>query len=239
MLERFLSRGARLHRRRVCFLCLADSREGPLCGACASTLPRPSGPLCQRCAAPAGGSRTCARCRAAQPAFESTIAAYEYRFPVDRMIHALKYGRRLGLVAWCAEAIAEAVAAARTPSLPPPVLVPVPPTRERLAERGFDQAAEIARALARHTGLPCLALACHRRGRQEAQAALHRRARERNVAHAFVCEAGVAGRAVAIVDDVMTTGASADALARALREAGAARVEAWVVARTPPPPGVA
>ena len=103
----------------------------------------------------------------------------------------------------------------------------------RLRERGFNQAVELARPLARRLGVPLAAALCRRLRDTPAQASLDRAARRRNVRGAFACDGDLSGRHVAVVDDVLTSGATIDALARALKKAGAARVSAWVAARAP------
>jgi ComF family protein len=160
---------------------------------------------------------------------------FEYRYPVDRIIHALKYGQRLPLAAWCARQIGRRLGSRCQMRDSPHALIPMPTSKERLASRGFDHAAEIARLLSGITGLPCADRWCRRVSRGPAQAALRWRDRAANVAGVFRCRSIDPPRPVAIVDDVMTSGASAAELARTLRAAGATRVEVWLVARTLPP----
>lgn len=114
-------------------------------------------------------------------------------------------------------------------------MVAVPLSARRQRERGFNQALEIARVLARRTGIPLDARAIVRTRDTPPQADLPWRERAMNVRDAFECLRPLAGLRVLVVDDVMTTGASLDELARTLKRAGAAHVENWLVARTPPP----
>jgi ComF family protein len=118
------------------------------------------------------------------------------------------------------------------------VLLAVPLHTERLRERGYNQAAEIARALARTIHVPLLAARARRAASTLPQSTLRSRERRANLARAFTLEADLAGASVAIVDDVVTTGATVNALAAAALTAGAARVEAWAVARTPEQAGL-
>jgi ComF family protein len=145
---------------------------------------------------------------------------------VDALIHALKYGGRLALASTLGEALAQAV--------PHDVdaIVPMPLARERLAERGFNQALEIARVVAARTGIPLLRDAVRKVVDTPPQAALPWNERARNVRRAFVCDSDLAGVRIAVVDDVLTTGATLNELARVLRKAGAVSVAGWVVART-------
>jgi ComF family protein len=112
--------------------------------------------------------------------------------------------------------------------------VPMPLARGRLAERGFNQALEIARVVATRTGIALLPHSCRKVVETPAQAMLPWKERARNVRRAFVCDADLQGRRIAVVDDVLTTGATLNELARVLRKAGAVEVRGWVVARALP-----
>jgi ComF family protein len=231
-----LQRGALGAARRAlpqrCELCAAPSGDELICKACARDLPR-IGPACPVCALPEPGGRACGSCLAHAPAFEATIAAFAYAFPVDRLIHAFKYQGRLALAEWSAAAIlAERLRLGRAD---PDRLVALPLSVERQRERGYNQAAEIARAVAARTGIPLFSAGVRRIRAAPPQAMLPWAARERNVRGAFACDADLTGLRIAVIDDVMTTGASLSELARILRGAGAAGVENWIVARTLPP----
>jgi ComF family protein len=195
---------------------------------------------CSRCALPlARAGAPCGACLRAAPPFEASVAAVDYRYPWDRLLARLKFSAALDL----APALASLLDAARRriDAPPPELLVPVPLARARLRERGFNQAWEIARRLpvASASARPDLLL---RVKDTEHQPGLVREQREANVGDAFAVEprhaARLRGADVAIVDDVMTSGATAAELARTLLRAGAARVRVWVVARTPAPDDV-
>jgi ComF family protein len=198
-----------------------------------NTLP-PLPVACPVCAQPSPTASVCGACLSRPPRFSITVAACRYAFPLDRLVQGLKYEHRLALAQPLGDALAAAVLRAPSSYRRPDLLVALPLAPSRQHERGFNQAAEIARVVARRTGLP-LARGLSRIGTGPAQATLPWSQRRRNVRGAFACETRFDGRAVAIVDDVMTTGATLDAAASALLRAGAARVDAWVVARTPPP----
>jgi ComF family protein len=215
-----------------CELCAAASGRELVCAACTRALPW-LGPACPVCALPTAGAEICGTCLARRPAFEATIAAFAYAFPVDRLIHAFKYQGRLALAEWSAGAIL--AARDRRTGDAPDRLVALPLSRERQRERGYNQAAEIARVVAARTGIPLLTSGVRRIRTAPPQAVLPWNERERNVRGAFACDLDLAGLRVAIVDDVMTTGASLSELAGTLRAAGAAGVENWIVARTLPP----
>ncbi|HVF63557.1 MAG TPA: ComF family protein [Casimicrobiaceae bacterium] len=188
---------------------------------------------CPVCAQPSPTAAICGGCLKRRPSFSATIAACAYAFPVDRLVQRLKYERELS----AAEPLGDALSAAVLRSSPlhrPDGIVAMPLARRRQRERGFNQSIEIARVVARRCGLP-LVSGLTRVGDAPAQASLPWSQRRRNVAGAFACETSFAGRHVALVDDVMTTGATLDSAASALKGAGAYRVDAWVVARTPPP----
>lgn len=215
-----------------CELCAASSGNDLICEACARDLPR-LGPGCPVCALPAAGGEVCGRCLAHPPAFDATIAAFAYAFPIDRLIHAFKYQGRLALAEWSAGAVlAERL---RVKRADPDRLVALPLSVERQRERGYNQAAEIARVVAARCSVPLLSAGVRRVRAAPPQAVLPWAARERNVRGAFACDVDLTGLRVAIIDDVMTTGASLSELAGTLRAAGAAGVENWIVARTLPP----
>lgn len=211
-----------------CVLCGAPAGARLFCDGCEHDLPRLA-PACPRCAGPSPGGAVCGTCLRSPPSFDSTAAAWRYEFPVDRLVHALKYGRRLALGETFATALAAALGRRRAD-----VVVPMPLSPARLRERGFNQAMEIARHLARATGARLDAHLVARVRDTLPQTDLPHDARAANVRGAFACTGVVAGMTIAVVDDVMTTGASLEELARTLKSAGAASIENWVVARTWP-----
>ena len=211
-----------------CFLCRGAAR-GILCPACDADLPRLAGTLCPRCALPSPGSALCGRCLADAPRYDATVAALAYRFPADTLVHALKFRSQLALAPLLGDLLIEAIRERID------LVVPVPLSRERLRERGYNQAAEIARHVAKERRARLELTIVIRERDTRAQADLPWSDRARNVRGAFRCERSLDGAAIAVVDDVMTTGATLDELAATLKRAGAARVVNWVVARTFPP----
>lgn len=216
----------------ACFLC-RGAAAGLLCPACDADLPRLRGPLCPRCALATPAGEVCGRCLAREPRYDATVAALAYRFPADVLVHALKFEGELALAPLLGGLLAEAVAAA--PPERVDAVVPVPLSPRRLAERGGNQAMELARAAAGAAGARLDPGLCDRVRDTPAQVGLPHAGRAANVRGAFACPRLAAGLSIAVVDDVMTTGATLDEVARALKAAGAARVVNWVVARTPAP----
>lgn len=222
---------ARLALPQRCELCAGHSGSDLVCAACTRELPRIE-PACPVCAMPASGGVSCGSCLAHAPPFDATTAAYAYAFPVDRLIQAFKYQGRLALADWCADAVV--AARSRVPVPAPAHVVAMPLAAQRQRERGFNQAAEVARAVAARIGATLLERGIGRTRATAPQAALPWSERATNIRGAFACTTELTGLAVAVVDDVMTTGATLAEFARTLKAAGAARVENWVVARTPP-----
>jgi ComF family protein len=215
--------------------------EGSLCSTCAATYAAPR-PRCARCglglpqALPA-----CGECLRAPPPFSGLVAWADYGFPWDQLLARFKYQGQVELAAALAESLAQAVRAelAPTPERWPQLVLPVPLNPQRLRARGYNQAWELARRVAARLALPAEATLLQRLRDTGHQTQLTRAQRENNLRHAFWVdprEAGrLAGRRLALVDDVLTTGATAAAATQALLAAGAAEVQVWVLARTPAP----
>jgi len=213
---------------RRCVLCDAPTRDERICAGCEAELPRLPLARCAVCAVPLVSGTVCGACLQKPPSFDRVSAAFTYDFPIDALIHAFKYGRRLAL----APVLGEALAGAGAPDAD--VLVPMPLAPRRLSERGINQALEMARFVSRRHGIPIIATGCRKVIETPPQAALPWRVRAKNVRRAFVCNADFSGLRVAVIDDVLTTGATLNELARVLRKAGAVRVAGRVLARTLP-----
>jgi ComF family protein len=210
---------------------------GPLCVDCTGRFALPV-PRCPRCALPLGGGATlCGGCLREPPPFERTHCVADYGFPWDRLIAACKFNGRAELAVLLAERLA--VALRDDDANRPDLIVPVPLSPARLAERGYNQAWEIARRLARSVGVPARADVLQRVLDTPHQADLNRAQRLLNPRGAFTVpahqRAAVTGCRIALVDDVLTTGATAREATHTLLRAGAAAVDVWVVARTPKP----
>lgn len=201
-------------------------------------------PRCARCGLALGAwASSCGACQHDPPPYERTVCALDYGFPWDRLITAFKFHRRVELAQPLAEMLCAAIEraeAAHPEARAPSLVVPVPLSAARFVERGFNQAWELARRIARRRGLGARAGALQRVLETPAQSLLSRSERQRNLRNAFAPgigrAPGVAGCDVALVDDVMTTGATAAQAAAALLRGGARSVQLWVLARTPAPP---
>lgn len=211
-----------------CLLCGAPSRERAWCDACEAALPYLIPAHCPQCALPAHGGAVCGHCLQRPPYFDRTVAAFAYDFPVDKLVQALKFNEHLALARSLARTLGLRIV------VRPDGIVPMPLHPARLRERGFNQSLELARHLARQLDIPLLSHAVQRVRDTPPQAGLRWKERKKNLRQAFSCDGAVAGKHIAIVDDVMTTGASLNELAKVLKAAGARDVSAWVVARTLP-----
>jgi ComF family protein len=211
-----------------CVLCGSMSRNGLWCDACDAALPYHNAPHCPVCALPTAQGEVCGRCQKKPPAFTGTITVYSYQFPVDKLIQAMKYREQLALSRIFAEKLAQRTDPGRLPDY----LIPMPLHPAKLQSRGYNQAQLIAAPLAKLLNIPLLAHACRRLRDTPSQTSLPWQARGRNVRGAFACDMNLSGKHIALVDDVMTTGASMNELASAVKKCGAGEISAWVVART-------
>jgi ComF family protein len=216
----------------ACARLLAEPTTGPLCTACWRGLPRHREPAC-RCGRPLFPRHSvCGRCRRGRQPVSAGASLGPYEGALRLAIHELKYRGRRRVASRLAAALVEDPGA-RALVAESDVLVPVPLHPRRQRERGFNQAALIAREVARLCDRPWAEAALVRRLETPPQAGLSAAERRRNVAGAFVVRRRgvVAGRVVTLVDDVLTTGATARACAQALRDAGAIEVRVLALAR--------
>ena len=224
---------------RPCVLC---SQWGPggLCTDCHGRFADAPVARCPRCALPQVAGAVCGACLRVPPPFDRCTAAVDYAFPWDRLVSGFKFNGHTEWAALLADVLGQALVREQRPGDTAASLVlPVPLSPARLRERGYNQAWELARRLAARQRLPAQPQWLQRLRDTPHQVGLSRVERERNLHDAMWVppqgRAGVAGRHVALVDDVMTTGMTAAAAARALKAVGAASVQVWVVARTPAP----
>lgn len=211
-----------------CVVCAGTGADMDLCAPCRAVLPWNEG-ACRRCGlALAGEGEDCGACRLRPPPFARVQCPLRYAFPVDRLVPRFKFHGDLA----AGEVLATLMHWGLDPADRPQALVPVPLHRGRLRGRGYDQALELARALARLGGPPVRAGALRRLRETAAQSRLGAQARRGNLRDAFGLRQGHGLPAhVALVDDVMTTGATLAECAGVLLAAGVHRVDAWCIAR--------
>ena len=220
----------------TCLLCDGRSDQGQLlCSGCLGDLPRILN-ACLQCgieqvASEALTQTVCGQCRREPPPVTRTFCFGLYEPPLDYLILQLKFHAQLAVAPLLAGLLAQKIRGAE-PQLPL-ALIPVPLHPTRLAERGYNQAGELARALGHELGLPTLPNLVRRTRHTDAQSALPAKERRKNVHDAFEVVGGDVPAHVAIVDDVMTTGTTVWEMAKTLKQAGAQRVDAWIIARTP------
>jgi ComF family protein len=238
-LQRWVDKGRlwldRLLWPAACLLCgRSGAGDIDLCSDCVADLPR-NDTACVVCAAPLPASavaRSCGECLRDPPPFISSFVPYRYAYPLDHLVRGLKFRNELACGRVLGELFSRCVLT-RGGSLPE-VIVPVPLAPRRYRERGYNQAAELALAIQRCTGVAAKTDVVARQRETAEQAGLDRKARRKNVRDAFTALAPLRGRSVAILDDVVTTGSTVRELAAALRQAGAEQVEVWAIARTEP-----
>jgi ComF family protein len=214
----------------ACVLCGSAVKEGDLCSGCAVELPY-NAAACTRCALPlASAAELCGQCLQDPPGYDGAMSLFRYAYPADHLILRLKFQAQLHLARALGELLAQHLK--REVQTMPEIIIPVPLHRTRLRERGFNQALEIARPIARSLSIPVDYKSCERVRKTSAQSLLPAAERRKNIKGAFRVTRPMAARHVAILDDVMTTGHTVQELAATLRKAGVERIDVWVLART-------
>lgn len=219
-----------------CLLCAQRCpTERELCRDCARDLPW-NRHACPRCALPMpaeSGAQLCGQCLQSPPVWDSAASLLVYDWPLDQLLQRFKFHGDLATGQLLGELLADFLAA--LPGTKPDTIVPVPLHSARLRERGFNQALELARPVSRRLRLRLDSRLCVRRKNTAVQSKLDARERRRNLRDAFEVRIPIGGAHVAILDDVVTTGATVAALSQALREAGAAGIQVWSLARAARP----
>lgn len=211
-----------------CFFCNGKTDGAAVCAGCQRSLPWNTC-ACPGCARPQNHPAHCPSCLKRRLPFDCAWAAFRLDAPVQQGIYRLKYHAGLNQARLLGTLMGQRLALRSQPL--PTLVVPVPLYYTRQMRRGYNQALELARGLQRVLAIEVDATAARRLRPTRDQIGLNPAQRRRNVHEAFVVDAGVAGRHIALLDDVMTTGSTLADLARAARHAGATRIEAWALAR--------
>jgi ComF family protein len=221
----------------VCLLCSVSSKRSVnLCQACENDLPWLQ-QSCSVCAMPLSVNTTeqpliCGQCLQQPPAFSTVTALFHYQPPVDNFITALKFNQQLLYAKLFGELLTTRLQQHYQQQQLPELIMPVPLHPQRLRERGFNQALEIARPIAKQLKLPLAINSCERIRLTVAQSSLPATERQANVKNAFKINSTFKGKHVAIIDDVITTGHTIAELSKTLRKSGVERIDVWSVART-------
>lgn len=218
-----------------CVLCgAAGITEHDLCLACATELPcLENHHTCQQCAdiLPIP-SEHCGNCLKQSPAYDRTIALYHYQTPLTSLITRLKFSADLKQANLLGQLLAEKLLIFYQQQALPDVIIPMPLHIRRLQERGFNQSVELARPITKQLCIPLELHACQRIRATSAQINLPSSLRQKNLHNAFIVNTRLQRKHVAILDDVITTGASVQALSQALRQQGVTQIDVWCIART-------
>jgi ComF family protein len=237
-------RRTRLHRKLIsaldscfssilptrCLICGLVVREQlAFCKGCELDLPF-NDMACARCAAAISHGELCGACLGSPPPFSFTFSPLRYGYPIDKLIQRLKYGEHPEIARALGRYLGAEIMATRSTPLPE-ALIPVPLHPDRLQQRGYNQALEISRPVAKITSRPLIIDLIHRTRDTSNQVGKTRDGRDRNVRGAFRTKEVPQFDHCAIVDDVMTSGATVRAISVALRNAGVKTIEVWTLAR--------
>lgn len=219
--------------QQSCILCTShQGGEHGLCNGCLQNLPWHIAPKCPQCGLLSDGT-VCGSCLKSAPYFDATQSLFSYEYPLDRLLQHYKYQQSLHLANTFASLFSRRLLETK-PDSDTDLIMPMPMHHERLQQRGFNQALEIARVISKSCQIQLDFSACQRTRLTPPQASLPLKERIKNIRGVFKCNRNLQGLRIAVVDDVMTTGASLNELAKTLKLAGAVHVECWVIARTLP-----
>lgn len=213
-----------------CLLCQASVSVAGCCTECQVTLPW-LGTVCHCCASPIVTAGYCGRCLAHPPPFQHTVIPFAYAAPINLWLTALKFHQRFEVLPFLVESLWHSLCQAYCEQAWPQGILPVPLHRHRLRQRGYNQALLLARQVARRTKIPLLRSVLTKSRVTEPQMGLIRSARSINLRRAFALTRSIPVSHIAIVDDVMTTGATVHEIATLLQHHGIQRIDVWCVAR--------
>lgn len=213
--------------KQSCLLCATKvDNHLSLCKGCLASLPLAPTPCCPQCGLETNGE-ICGYCLKNKPNYDTTHALFSYAYPVDAVLQHYKYNHALYLSQTLGRLLQEKMVV-----IDCDILIPMPLHPNRIKERGFNQSLEISKVIAKHHHINLDYTSCSRVRNTPPQASLAPKERIKNMKDAFACTADLSGLHIAIIDDVMTTGASLNALSKTLKQAGAITVTCYVVART-------
>lgn len=217
-----------------CLLCGTQGGQAlDLCNDCVQDLPH-NRLACQHCALPLAANSNgtvCGACQKKAPGFDRAFAPFRYQSPLNHLLGRFKYRGSLSHGRLLGDLLAEAVRVSGTPL--PEVIIPAPMHATRLRERGLNQTAELARHLSGRLNIPWRHDVLLKQRHTETQQGLTRQERRRNIKGSFICTKPPPWRHIALLDDVITTGMTAEEMAQTLRRAGVEEISLWAVARTP------
>jgi len=228
--QRALTRVQTLLLPPTCVACSGRAESLDLCQACRDELPI-NRLACKRCAIPlqGAGAELCGACLRRAPHYEVSYCAFRYAYPIEHFIKALKYGHAIAHARVLGTLLAQYLKQRHEHEWPS-CLIPVPLASKRYRERGYNQVIELGRLVEKQLRIPMRTDLLTRSRHTAEQAGLSRKERRKNLRRAFTVTAEVP-KHVAVLDDVITTGSTANEVARTLKRAGAQRVEVWAVAR--------
>lgn len=232
MKKRFIRLFAQYWHKQTCPLCHESANQRGFCTACLADLQqhRILDAVCPFCAQKIVQGTICGYCQRYPPAIDGLYASFHYHAPISTLLHHLKYRHSLTYAGCLKSLMLE---------YPPPwintikfdAILPVPLSRHRLFFRGFNQSRELAEAVAHRHGLPILSFADVQRRHRPPQSRLSKKARLKNVRGVFRVCRNLQGKSILLIDDVVTTGATLNELAKTLKKSGAAQIFAWSLMR--------
>lgn len=217
------------HIPTPCLLCGINITQSCLCHCCFNALPL-LGHHCERCAMPISLGQYCGQCLAKPPIRHRTHSLFRYTSPIDRLIGDMKYHNQLQLTDYFANKLSLHIQ--QQNGIKPERLIPIPLHPKRLRQRGYNQSVELAKTLSKQLNIPVDNVTLTRIKNTLPQAQLAYSKRKKNMKSAFECQPNTLPKHIALIDDVLTTGHTADMAAKACLQQGAEKVELWTIART-------
>ena len=210
-----------------CRLCGVSCQHHALCDACINDLPL-LGHACPRCAMPTPHSQLCGRCLNKPPQQDFSFSLFHYQEPIKGLIADFKYHDKLYLGQLFAHLMTKPLSHRHLPQL----LIPIPLHSKRLRQRGYNQSLELAKALSKSLKIPISNQFLTRTKNTAPQASLPFEQRKNNIQHAFSLMNENIPSHIVLIDDVLTTGHTANAAVKTLRQKGVETIEVWTIART-------